>query len=304
MSSRTCILKWVSQKLSLKLIAAALSLGLYTIDGIAQNNYVPKVFGTVNFSLGSPTLKPAHKQTVSLYGCNTRITIDGTHWSASDSLEWGMPDQILNSIPFGPNYDTASKKTFYVSKYYIAAPPVIEKPRFNIGKVIPDRFTMDVENQRQHIYFDYNRLILTQLKFVKVYYDQSFKNTGIKILPINIECDDFPWLDSTAAHHIGASGIGDLQRDSSANFSGLILPYYYNDSTKTDSTFLNCTITILEDIIPYHQVYFEVKGDSTFTTTKLNLTEFKDKSISLISTGSKASLPCGCLKPRKTKPCE
>lgn len=297
-------LKFKSTQSFIKTLLFGLSVCLCHTGLVAQNNYVPEAVGSVNFTLGSTSLKPSMKQTVSLYGCNTRITINGKNWNASDSLEWGKANQVLDSVPFGPQIDTETQKPFYISKYYIAAPPVIRDAVFNIGKVIPDYFSLDAENQKQSVYFDYTRVINTQVKMVKVTFDSSFINTGINILPINIECKDFPWIDSTQANEIGASGIGDLQMSKTANFSGLFLPYYYNDSTHTDSTFLNCEITILKDIIPHHKVEFEINGDKTNRMTTINLTKFQNDSITLVSSGIKTKMPCGCKKPEPEKACD
>lgn len=287
-----------------KITLIAWAVCLFQAELIAQNNYVPDSVGSVNFTLGASTIPASHAQTVSLYGCNTRITINGKHWNASDSLQWGKANQLLDSVPFGPQYDTLTKDSFYISKYYIAAPPVIKAPKFNIGKVIPDRFTFDAENQIQSVYFDYTRLKLVPVKFVKVTFDSSFTNTGITILPINIECANFPWIVSNKATEIGASGIGDLQKDTTANFSGLFLPYYYNDSLHTDSTFLHCEITILNDIIPYYQIEFEINGDTTSRSTSINLTKHKNDRFSVVRSGNKSNMPCGCRKPERDILCE
>lgn len=276
----------------------------------AQNTYVPAAVGFVNFDLGKYILPPTHQQTVSLYGCNTRITINGSHWNASDSLQWNTSNQILDSVPFGPQRDTLTGDSFYISKYYIAAPPVIKanvkqpyKSQFNIGKVIPDVFSFDGDHPMQLVYFDYSRFRLMQVQFVRVHLDPSFTRAGIHILPINIDCKDFPWVNLTGATGItGASGIGDLQPDTSGNFSGLFLPYYYTNSAQTDSTFLHCEITILNDIIPYFECYFEVEGNRF---TKLNLGEMKNKKIVVKAFPRLGEpMPCGCRKPEDPVQCD
>lgn len=282
---------------------------LVSFLGTAQNTFVPAATGYVNFNLGTPTLRPTHKQTVSLYGCNTRITINGTHWNASDSLSWGKKNQILDSVPFGPQKDTTTGDSFYISKYYIAAPPVIKKgnpkykTQFNIGKVVPDHFSFDGVNPMQMVYFDYSLFELMQVKFVKVTFDPSFIKTGIEILPINIDCKDFPWIYANGLTNIqGASGIGDLQSSKTGNFSGLFLPYYYTNTAKSDSTFLNCKITILNDIIPYYEAFFEVNGNH-YTT--LDLDTFKNEEITLKAIPRLGNpMPCGCRKPKNTMECE
>jgi len=284
-------------------ILCLFQIGLVT-QLVAQNNYVPASTGTVNFTLGATTLPTTHAQTVSLYGCNTRITINGRNWNASDSLGWGKANQLLDSVPFGLQIDTITGDSFYISKYYIAAPPVIDAPLFNIGKVIPDHFTFDAENQMQSVYFDYTRVKLMYVKFIKVIFDTSFINTGITILPINIECNNFPWIDSNKASEIGASGIGDLQVSKSANFSGLFLPYYFNNEAHTDSTFLNCEVTILDDIIPHHKIEFEVNGKTTSRMTSINLSALKNDTITVVRSGPKLEMPCGCSKPDTVTPCE
>jgi hypothetical protein len=282
-------------------IFAALMLLCSSASG--QNNYKPAGVGYVNFNLGKPLLQPTHQQTVSLYGCNTRITIDGKHWYDSDSLRWGISNQILDSVPFGPQIDPVTGDSFYISKYYIAAPPVIQKDKkqayktqFNIGKVIPDCFAFDGNNPMQLVYFDYSRFQLMQVKFVPVEFDSSFNKAGIGILPINIDCKDFPWKPVDELTNItGASGIGDLQPSKSGNFSGLFLPYYYTNKMQTDSTFLHCEITILNDIVPYYECYFDVDGEP-FTT--IDLGAVKDKKIVIKAIPRLGNpMPCGCRKP-------
>ena len=298
----------VTQSLT-KTLFLCLSFCLVHLQSVAQNNYTPASTGYINFNLGKTILTPSHAQTVSLYGCNTRITIDGSSWHQSDSLYWSTTNQVLDSVPFGPQ-NHALKDSFYISKYYIAAPPVIKKDKkdkyktlFNIGKVVPDHFTFDGEKPMQMVYFDYSLFEVMHVKPVHVNFDSSFIKTGIEILPININCKDFPWKDTTNGV-MGASGIGDLQHKKSTNFSGLFLPYYYTDTLRKDSIFLNCEITILNDIIPHYKIEFQINGNKKTNNTSINLNQYKNDTITVVCTDFTKKMPCGCIKPKSAIQCE
>ena len=118
----------------------------------------PKIPGYVNFNLGESTLPNKDAHTITLFGCNTSVTANSNYWNGPKTFQWKKSNQILSGVPFGDHKDTATGKPYYVSKYYIASPPVFKfkdsvVSLYDIGLVTPDEFTFDGESPTQMVYF-------------------------------------------------------------------------------------------------------------------------------------------------------
>jgi len=296
-------------KSTTKLIIFSLSLFFLTSVAIAQEKT-----GYVNFNLGKTTLKTKTSHPITLYGCNTSITADSKYWKGVKNFKWNKANQILSNIPFGYQKKPKSEETYYISKYYIASPPVIQlaNPKdsidnpntlYDIGIVTPDNFTFSGQKPVQMVYLNYNILKPMHIKYIKVKMDDSFKRLNISLIPFKVECYNFPWIDKNGITNAkGASGIGEIKR-STTNISRLFLPYYYKNETSSsqnpESTkkYLDCKVTILNDILFHREVYFMVDGKKQ---TTLNLKDYYynhgDHTITLHAE-YREDLSSGCKKP-------
>lgn len=285
-------------------------IALFSSTLWAQNTPPIKITGSINFNLKKSTLKPQDRykhQAVSLFGCNTLITNQNSeNWEkAPNGLEWNTSNQIFTNIPYGHQTDKNTQKTYFVSKYYIASPPVFlrdangkpsDTTHYDIGIVTPHEFTFKGNTPTQKVSMDYDILKLMQIKYIPVVFDASFTSLGIDIVPFKAHAKDFPWFNNTE----GASGIGSLNRQI-PHLQKLFLPYYLDNVTTNQSKhFLDFEITILNDILLHHEIYFKVNDQETHS---LNLKDFyvKNKSnkkmeITLYSKYRK-ELPCGCKEP-------
>jgi hypothetical protein len=281
----------------------------------AQNNPIKESTAFINFGLlqnseGSDSLQP-----VSLFGCNTIITMmDSTYWHGTKGLKWNTANQVLAGIPFGYQTDTSTRQHYYVSKYYIASPPVFKRDNVNnstlydIGLVVPDEFVLEGEKPAQLVYLNYDVLKPMYIQYFDVKFDKSFERLNHHVVPFKVVCNDFPWTDQNQLPGArGASGIGALDMNSKFD-QRLFLPYYINETegkSVVDTTFLDCQVTILNDILLNYKVHFEVKGKHGCKkrSTSINLREFKDQNITITLHCTKQRRPpCGCREPKKHNP--
>lgn len=295
-------------------IPISLCLLLCSLNAQAQqqkhlNNKGPAY---VNFNLGESPVANPKRQEVSFYGCNTEVSTRDVSWNNQKNLEWNAKNQVMSGLPYGPQ--KRDGKDYYVSKYYMASPPAFDV--FNeggtvadsvaiIGLVIPDQFTFFGERPVQQVYLDYKILEPVYLNFINVDYQYvdaegrlSAHDLGVDLVPLNIQCKDFRWLNQGDTYEIrnarGASGIARLRNN--AQDSKVFLPSYKPNGEDC----LECEITILDDILIDHEVFFVHKGN---LVKKLNLTEFyklygNTKSIPLFSL-PRIELPEGCKEPGK-----
>ncbi len=279
---------------------------------IAQNT------GYVNFNLHNSKIKPQEKyknQGVTLIGCNTTVTnADNKYWKkAPQGLQWHTNNQVFEDLPYGKQVDTKTQKPYYVSKYYIASPPVFlrnkkgkstKNTQYDIGIVTPDEFVFKGDKPIQQVYLDYDILELMKIKYIAVKPDESFRKMNINQVPFNVECKNFPWLNKGLYKRgKGASGIGVLKRNPDNKLGNLFLPYYENKlETNQKKIFLDCKVTILNDILFHHEIYFKVNGKKQYT---INLKEFyekhkDDEKIEIkLYCEYKEELPCGCEDPNR-----
>jgi len=253
--------------------------------------------GLINFNLGKSPVSDSPVQPVSLFGCNETI---------NTNVFWDTNNQIVGDIPYGKRRSKKSDKEYFVSKYYIASPPASrhqqksnskksnsknskQKPPY-IGLVTPDRFTFHGKKPAQIVYFDYRILKPTELKFVSIDYHHknNAKNTcaslGVDSIPVNTQCSDFPWRNGA----LGASGIGDITKQSNRVF----LPLIGEGKEKKP---LNCTVSILDDIMLDHDVYFLDKDKRQVRTQSLTEHYINNQDMTLVCyRRDKKDIPIGC----------
>ena len=305
-------------KPSYKLTALTISLLLLCSGTMAQNTYQPDTTGYINFNLRGSTLPHAKHHMLTLCGCNTKITVDGTFWQGpKKGLLWNDTNQVLSGVPAGRQFDTTAKDSFYVSKYYIASPPVFRKNAklthetdtiYDIGLVTPDVFTFNGEKPAQMVYMDYSILKPMYIKYIKVIMDSTFDSLGVDYVPFKVECPNFPWFNANGIKDAkGASGIGVLNK-SSNDTSQLFLPYYYvkdtgskhgNDSTKK---YLDCQVTILNDILFHREIFFMVNGVKSSHINLRHYNAAKQKPQISLHCIYRKELPAGCKQSKPQSP--
>lgn len=296
-----------------------IALFLFSSVLFAQDILPLKTTAYVNFNVGASKIKPQKKfsnQGVTLFGCNTLISNKNIkNWSgAPNGLEWHTKNQVFTNLPYGYQIDKTSNKPYYVSKYYIASPPVfhrVEKGQFSeniqydIGIVTPDEFVFEGNKPVQHVYLDYDILKLMKIEYIPVVFDSSFDRLQVDVVPFKVECKDFPWMDRALYSNAkGASGIGSLNRKVPP-LTKLFLPYYGDELTPNqDKQFLDCEVTILNDILFHHEIYFMINGEKTYS---MNLKDFYNKHKSskkmeiTLYCEYRNELPCGCKEPTSKK---
>ena len=153
---------------------------------LAQKDCKPAQTGYINFNVLSNSQGSKTLQTLSLYGCNTSITKgDSAYWRGSKGLVWDSLNQVLAGIPYGCQTNTINNTLYYVSKYYIASPPVFDMATANnpatlydIGLVTPDEFVLNGVKPAQLVYLNYDVLKQMYIKYFAVKFDESFKKLG------------------------------------------------------------------------------------------------------------------------------
>jgi len=242
--------------------------------------------GVINFNLGKSPVNDSPVQAVTLYGCNQVI---------NSNLFWDTDNQIVGNIPYGW-HKTESGKKYHVSRYYIASPPAFRKgspPSSSkqqpyIGLVTPDTFTFEGKKPGQIVYFDYRILEPTYLDFVSIDYQHkndhgdSCASLGVDLIPVNTQCENFPWRNGA----LGASGIGEITQDSNRVFLPL------KGEAKQP---LQCKVTILDDILLDHKVFIATKNGKKKKTVSLTKYHEHDNSIKLICLKrDEEERPAGC----------
>lgn len=277
-----------------------------------QKEDYPKIPAYVNFNLGKSTLSSKEPHTITLFGCNTNVIAKGENWNGPDTFKWETSNQVLSGIPYGNQVDAKTGKPYYVSKYYIASPPVLKFDKtgkmdsntlYDIGLVTPDEFAFGEKSPVQMAYLDYSILKPMHVDYIDIKFDKSFDSLNVGYVPFRVECDDFPWIDTEKVKGgKGGSGIGSLEKGN-PHADRLFLPYYYIDKTNNDRKYLDTKVTILNDILLNYKIKFIVGKDSLDT---INLKEFyfnPKKTDSLLRViaipRADTDTPCGCLKSKK-----
>ena len=226
----------------------------------------------VNFTGLAPEKFMYDKQPVELYACNNT--------SISYKVDWGSDNPI--KIPFGPQ--AKDDREFFISKYYIASPPLpnkfVAKAPLILGVLSEDHFTLKKPNQQVNIFMDYQLLKPIQLAFVPVNYISN-KNEipycleqNINKIPINIRCPAFKYTTygkETTGKSIGlGKGIGQLARINKAGQLTAEGQLFIPIDIKTKKALEHCTVEIVNDIILEHQIYF---GTAESHKQKIDLTQ-------------------------------
>jgi len=241
--------------------------------------------GIINFNVGSSPVGSELPQSVTLYGCN--------NMQFSTQVSWDGQNQVVRDVPRGFALSESGQE-YFIGKYYIASPPAFRSPTNKkdpyIGLVTPDRFTFQGDLPAQIVNLDYNILQATYLKDVPVDFNYSeggvpsCNTQNVTAIPINTECEDFPWKAGAK----GASGIGQLNNNGGTAF----LPFL--DKGKNP---LQCNVTLLDDVVLNHEVYFSSGQGLTKT---INLTAFhnKSKTMKLVCVPREPDdIPVGCSVP-------
>ncbi len=270
---------------------------------IGQYQMPSTTTGYVNFNMETSTLPTEYQtkgQGVTLMGCNTFISnADSTYWNqAPNGLKWECRDQVFHNLPYGYRIDSITNAPYFVSKYYIASPPVIKKEKqskFDIGIVTPDNFVFKGNKPVQYVYMNYNILELTEIQYIPIIFDSSFDLWKVSKVPFTVECKNFPWLDQSNYNQAqGASGIGYLDKEV-LQLKQLFLPYQSKKGFLSETEkYLDCKVTILNDILFHHEIYFKVDGVKTYS---INLKDYflnnNQKPITFYC-DYRNELGCGC----------
>jgi hypothetical protein len=236
----------------------------------------------INFNLGPSPVGGTTVQPVRLYGCNNTIV--------NSQLFWGSQNQALSDIPYG-QFKSKTGKPYVVAKYYISSPEVLnphseQKPAY-IGLVTPDHVTFHGAKPARIVSLDYRILHSVYLRNVPVnfnykYHGKSCAEQGVTLIPIKTQCKNFLWNDGA----LGASGIGQLSTHPVS--TAFIL------TRKKNKDPLDCRVTLLDDVMLNHEVFFATKNGMVKT---IDLTKLynESKPMELICIPRKITdIPAGC----------
>ena len=250
--------------------------------------------GLINFNIGKPPVDNYSPQPVTLFGCNNTIF--------KSEISWDTPNQVIGNIPYGHRESKLkkSKKPYFISKYYVASPPsypVGKNKNFGyLGLVTPDHFVFQGDRPAQIVNLDYRILESTYFGNIPVDFNYpkgptSCKGRGVTSIPLNIECKNLPWKNGAK----GGSGIAHLKWDKDG--SSTFLPFL--DKNKKHP--LQCSATLLDDVMLDHEVYFSFDNIQTKTVNLAN--EYKrlhgtKQEIKLICVPrGPLDIPKGCAPP-------
>jgi hypothetical protein len=285
------------KKNSFTKLLLTLVTSIFYLSTLAQDEkLIENETAVVNFDLRTAPTPNYGRQEISLMGCNTEVTSRDRYFLGDTNLKWGASNQIFKDVPYG--WQTDEGRSYHVSKYYLASPPVMKTPydgkQVNIGLVLPDHFSFFGDKPAQLVRLDYSVLEPVYLNFIPVEYetkeDSSCLKLGVNLIPLVIECQDFNWRsDGPTPAAKGASGIARIKNED--NQRQVFLPsYQYQDD------YLNCNLTILDDIILKHDIWFKT---SEGLQKSINMTQFysnpvmKNTSI-LLHCKSRNVNPPGC----------
>jgi hypothetical protein len=236
----------------------------------------------INFNVGHSPVAGLTTQPVTLFGCNNTVF--------KSQLVWGVENQVVTHIPYGL-FKSKSGKSYAVSKYYIASPEVAHAQSGTdavyIGLVTPDSITFHGTKPTSIVNLDYRILHPVYLANVPVdfnykYQGKSCAEMDVTSIPINTECDDFPWENGG----LGASGIGLLSTHPAS--TAFLL------TREKDKDPLQCRVTLLNDIMLNHKVFFATK-DGMASTIDLTTLYKEKKPMHLICIPRKIDdIPTGC----------
>ena len=221
---------------------------------------------TVIFTGKAPEEYEKCVQPLTMYACNnTQINL---------SMKWTEANS--KTIPYGPQ--SKDGKDFFISKYYIASPPLPNsfspgKPLI-LGVLYDDHFSLSESDtsrpdMKKRVFMDYTRLKPIKLGFIPVNYSVRENESEncieqINTIAINIHCPSFKLTKGGTGP---GQGIGELSRMCPQHNKGqLFIPL----DNKTMKPLEGCTVEIINDIRPEHLVYF---GTADNHHEKLDLTQ-------------------------------
>jgi hypothetical protein len=236
---------------------------LYAMPSKAIDDQAIISFNVKEYPSYLPQHGKAPLQGVTILACNTKTDI---------KISWGENNQSYN-LPYG-EVASETEGEYFISKYYLASPPVNNQVENAIlGQLRPDNFSFNEKGSRQNprdkfskdIEVTYSVLpavsvgeIKTDFTYIDETTPESCKQQGVKLVPINIKCDDFPRLNG----RYGASGVGFLE--SSSPNDKIFVPKFGDGSARP----LNCSATILDDIVLKHNITFS-NGEKTVDMARL-----------------------------------
>lgn len=263
------------------LITTAALAVFATAPSFASDNTADIIFNVEQYPVLMPDTITPPPQQVTLLSCGPK--------KKNIEIDWNKRGQI-----FAEHYGYAPNSDHFTSKYYLASPPVFNNDKQAIlGQLIPDRFTFKQPDIKQEVAVTYSVLppvtskqIQSDFTSIDKKHPQSCEQQGVTLVPINIQCKDFPRLSGKK----GAAGIGFLEYNSS-HFDKIFIANHPKNPNKA----MNCTATILEDIIPKHKVTF-ANGKNVVNMAKLH--ENKQKMQFMCSQRQPDILPKGCQPPK------
>lgn len=231
---------------------------------------------------GNPKAKEK-PQKVMFLGCDTQKVYE---------FNWQEKGQKI-AVPYHISDQRCPNGSCYASKYYMASPPVFAGKQAILGQLKPDYFTWHADNLNQSVVMDYSVLAPLTLGEIHANFNhnpasgqQSCDQQKVTFVPINIDCPDLPRIHGK----MGASGIGFLK--STNGKSQIFIPHMGPEKNKTS---VQCSVSILDDIILGHDIYFDDDGTykKTISMTKLyNNNEYMNFVCKKRQVGD---VPVGCL---------
>ncbi len=249
----------------------------------------------ITFTGITPTKYINDSQPLTIYACNNT--------TIKSSMRWKK--RVVRKIPYG--WQTKNGKRFYLSKYYIASPPVpnsfaVGKP-LTLGVLSIDSFSILNAGENVNVFMDYKKLKPIELKDIAVNYsanadgEDSCLDKNVNEVPINIRCPSFEYTNNQG---IGlGKGIALLSRITDGKKLTHLGKLFIPTNIQTKHPLEKCTVEILNDIILDQEVFFETNSGPK---EKIDLTEAyhaynnNDQEVYLsCRTREEGEIPTGCL---------
>ena len=218
----------------------------------------------VNLTGTAPAQYLNDKQPLTVFTCGGGAYQHHMGWTGDNPIE----------LPYG--WQGNGEGRHFISQYYIASPPlpnqfVADTPLI-LGVLSQDHFSVDDPKRPVEVFMDYRLLEPIKLGFMPVDYiggvntlaqgAASCLDLGVNQIPINIRCPEFTFTAygrSITGKETGlGKGIGLLSRKTDQagmmlNEGQLFIPL----DPHTDVSLEGCTVEVVNDVLPDHQVYFD-----------------------------------------------
>jgi len=235
---------------------------LFTFCIISCTNNKPQI--RVNFTGTAPAQYLNDKQPLTVFTCGGGAYQHHMGWTGDNPIE----------LPYG--WQGNGDGRYFISQYYIASPPLpnqfVAKTPLILGVLSQDHFTVDDPTATVEVFMDYRLLEPIKLGFMPVDYTggvntlaqgaASCLDLGVNQIPINIRCPEFTYTAygrSVTGRETGlGKGIGLLSRKTDK--AGLMLDegqLFIPLDPNTDVPLDQCSVELVNDVLPDHQVYFD-----------------------------------------------